>query len=287
MSVSEMSPDEILAYPFPDYSWPLAFGISWRRTQEASMLESAIELFEKCRVRYPHAPEFGMELALAYLERGKKGDDVKAELTLRNNEGEDGPSDEETLCRYGRLYKDRGDNRLNAGLPNEAAALYELACRWYEKACNVRQGQYPGINRATLLLVRASLCDNEMERARLADESADLAAQLISRQEHWPRDYDDDNVWHPATAAESHFLRQEWPLAYRNYLDALQQRNCQAFHRNSMYKQAKRIQSAFEQLEITDFGPLADLREFFTRREPPFDSQSSSNTPSPGEETSE
>lgn len=263
MNLPEMTLDEVLAYPFPDYSWPLAIGVGWRNKSNSQKLDEAIKLFEACRSRYPHALEFGHELALAYLERGGEGDDKNAERVLQEIEALYGVANEEFLCRFGRLYKERGDRAAKAGLREEAADFYKRATHWYAEAYKVRQGHFPGINRATLLLLRASLSDDETDHTDLADESADQAAKLLARYDRWPHDLKDDNIWHPATAAEAHFLRKEWSAARLRYREALDQWNCENFHWNSMHKQARRIRDAFRQLGVTDFGPLADLEGLF------------------------
>src|ERR1700736_2655182 len=132
----------------------------------------------------------------------------RAEAILARLENQFMNLDEETLCRWGRLFKDRGDEFMRLpwsnpdGLspePDLADQFYRRSLEKYDQAYGVRGGHYPGINKATLLLILGSLKPGAALRGELAS-SHDLAGKLLVDRPDWPSEQPDDRtVWHPAT----------------------------------------------------------------------------------------
>src|ERR1700722_9411321 len=200
----------------------------WRLSGVREQQVQAEQLLAGLCENYPLALEIGQEwvLALADLDKRTEAQKVlgRLERQLRN-------PNEELLCRWGRLFKDEGD-RINPHLPLEvrqippgdarppkhqlADEFYELALKKYDQAFEIRSGPYPGVNKATLLLVRAALARTigDVVRSNIwVRDAKELAAVLLQRraQGKWTNDQaDDKEVWHPATEAEALLLLEEW-----------------------------------------------------------------------------
>ena len=149
--------------PFPSYHKPLELARSWTRSGIDDDRYKAVALLDGLRQRYPHVLAIGQELVLA-LEECHEPD--RAEQMLKTLEKSFLNLDEEFLCRWGRLFKDRGDeytpspwSKPGAPLTNPvlAEAFYRKSFAKYDQAYRIRFGHYPGINKATLLLILGSL----------------------------------------------------------------------------------------------------------------------------------
>lgn len=215
------------------------------------------------------AAAIGQELVLAHLQ----ADNVAAaQALLHELAAELGAPDEESLCRWGRLFKDHADALLpkgndSAGSADSALGFYLKSIDKYDEAFQLRRGHYPGINKASLLLIVASLCKHESRHAQLRNDSRQLADELLASRARWPKQQDDDDVWHWATEGEAHALLERWDRAAACCRRALDEPCCQQFHAGSMSKQLMRILEALRQLQIADFGPLNDLPALFKSRE--------------------
>ena len=109
MSQPTFSVDQILKVSFPSYHRPLELARALNRTGDDAKRSMALVLLEGLRKKYPHVLAVGQELILALIESNKYD---RAELVLKDLENRFGNLDEETLCRWGRLFKDRGDDYL-------------------------------------------------------------------------------------------------------------------------------------------------------------------------------
>jgi hypothetical protein len=160
------------------------------------------------------------------------------------------------LSRCGRVYRDQGDRYVSypevpgapevriggaAEIPAEARRYYLLALREYAKAYQIRFGHYPGVNVATLHLLVAALDFSGAERDAHLKDCRATAQKLLDHKADWPREHDDDPIWHAASAGELHLLLQNWQTAYECYRAAQQHERFQAFHRTTMLKQVVRI----------------------------------------------
>ncbi len=163
MSLATLSLDQILKTPFPSYHKPLELARSLTRSGNEDDRHKAVALLDRLRQRYPHVLAIGQELVLA-LEECHEPD--RAEQMLKTLEKSFLNLDEEFLCRWGRLFKDRGDDYTslpwsNPGrrLPDPvlAEAFYRKSIAKYDQAYRIRFGHYPGVNKATLLLIVGAL----------------------------------------------------------------------------------------------------------------------------------
>ena len=150
--------------------------------------------------------------------------------------------------------------------PVLAEAFYRKSLAKYDQAYRIRFGHYPGINKATLLLILGSLNPpppGSPPRPEL-QESAELAGKLLADRPHWPSEQPDDlTVWHPATAGEAHLLRREWPEAASQYREALQHKNLTPHARDSMRRQVERILMCFRNLNVSPSPPFDDPMSLF------------------------
>ena len=167
----------------------------------------------------------GQELVLALLECNE-GD--KAAAVLEELDRAFTNLDEETQCRWGRLFKDQGDAYVRLpwsepdGCPPDkemARVFYKKSLDRYDQAYRVRSGYYPGINKATLLLILGSLEPRQPNApATELAESESLAAALLANRSNWPVAFpEDETLWYPATAGEAYLLRHMWDAAAEQY----------------------------------------------------------------------
>jgi hypothetical protein len=276
MSQATFSVEQILETPFPSYHAPLELARALNRSGDQAKRTKALTLLEGLSLRYPHVLAVGQELVLALIECGESD---RSELALRALEITFANLDEETLCRWGRLFKDRGDDYLdlpgavsNRFPPNRgrAAEFYRKALEKYDAAYRIHSGYYSGINKATMLLIIGSLKAQQTGQApgasppRALLESVELAGKLLEHRGSWKTDQpDDEPVWHPATQGEAHLLRCEWAQAAALYREALGARKISHLARESMRRQMDRILLAFRNLGIAIPPPFDDAATFF------------------------
>jgi hypothetical protein len=272
MSLATLSLDQILKTPFPSYHRPLELARTFTRSGNEDDRRKAVTLLEGLRQRYPHVLAIGQELVLALEECH---DPDRAEQLLNTLEKSFLNLDEEFLCRWGRLFKDRGDEYTplpwskpgrRAADPVLAEAFYRKSLAKYDQAYRIRFGHYPGINKATLLLILGSLTPpppGSPTRQEL-EESVQLAGKLLADRLRWPTDQADDlTVWHPATAGEAHLLRREWTDAGNQYREALKDKNLTRHARESMRRQVERILMCFRNLNVAPAPPFDDPVSLF------------------------
>jgi hypothetical protein len=249
---------DVLRRPYPSYHKPLEIARAWLR--DGTHGGDALDLLTSLRAKYAHVLSVGNELVLALLENNRHAEAV-AELGRLDRQFQE--VDEETRCRWGSLYKREGDHGWKEGDLVTAESRFLQALEEYKQGYALRHGHYPGINRATLLLLLAALARQRQDGGRSVDylRQAEAAAEeVLARRDvrpGWPKDFPDDNVWHPATAGEANLLRRNWAEAAGQYAAALGAKNVQPFHRQSIGRQARRILDAWAGLDV--------------RPEPPFD----------------
>jgi tetratricopeptide (TPR) repeat protein len=241
--------NDVKARAYPSYHRPLEIARAWLRAGGPQQAD-AVELLRHLRQEYGHVLAIGNELVLALQEDGRPGE---ALTELDKLERQFPEVDEETRCRWGRRHKEEGDRAWEAGNLVAAEVDYLRALDQYERGYKLRDGHYPGINQATVLLLLAALTrerGNLEQSAEYLRRSAAVAEELLARRGQWPRDFPDDNIWHAATAGEADLLRQRWAEAAHQYRAALTQPNVQPFHRQSIGKQGRRILDAWARLDV-------------------------------------
>jgi len=241
--------EEILKRPSPSYYQPLELARKWVRTGGAQRQE-AVKLLQGLRARYQHVLAIGQELVFALLQENRQAD---AEAELDELDHQFPELDEETLCRRGRCRKEAADTALAANDLSHAEAQYRLALDCYGQAYELRHSHYPGINKATILLLLAgvTLARGKPEECRDFQSQADtLARDLLARYERneWPTTFDDDNIWHLLTLSEVYLLLRQWSDAQRAYRRAFAESNVQPFHRETAGRQARRIRDTWRRL---------------------------------------
>jgi tetratricopeptide (TPR) repeat protein len=290
MGLSALTVEQILKTPFPSYHKPLELARVWNRSGHEEERRKAKALLVGLLARYPYVLAIGQEYALA-LEEALEPD--RAEEVLKSLEKTFSNLDEELLCRWGRLFKDRGDSYVRLpwsnpdGLPPDpdlAAHFYRRSLEKYDQAYRIRSGHYPGINKATLLLILGSLKPPAPggSPCPVLLESAELAGKLLTDRGSWLCEQpDDETVWPPAMAGEAHLLRQEWPQAANHYREAVKSKDLTSLARHSMRRQAERILMCFRNLSVMIPPPMDNLDALFATDSLPPAGAASASTGAP------
>jgi hypothetical protein len=181
-----------------------------------------LDLLRQGIKRFPHAVALNQELALCLAASGQEEHKAEAErevasvaklaIVFR---------DFETLCRLGRVFKDRGDAEYNAdhggkftyremldkNLP--AYQHYTVSFRHYNTAYEVSQNYYPAINAATMALL---IGDTERQQT-LAEAVLRICSHIeLEGQE---------SIWVLASEGEASLLLGDTESAVRFYRSAL------------------------------------------------------------------
>ena len=253
MTTMKIPVDALLKVPSPSYHKLLAVARAASRSAVSEECRWSVTALEGLTKRYPHVLVIGQELVLALLECKEE---VQAEDVLGQLDRSFTNVDEETLCRWGRLFKDQGDAYVRLPWsdpdgrpadPEMARVFYKKSIERYDQAYRIRSGHYPGINKATLLLILGTLQPPIAGAPpREIEESDALAAALLAGRSNWPASFtEDETLWHPATAGEAYLLRRKWDAAAQQYGDALKSRYITAHARTAMYRQVARIRMCF------------------------------------------
>ena len=218
------SADAVLESPFPGFDTPLEIAREWLYSGEDCRRQQALLLLVGLEQRYPHAPQIGQVLVLALIDLGQFDE---ARLKLLDVERRFRNPDEETLARWGRLFREQGEQALvNAETKDDyrriAVEHFRQSLKKYREAYEVRESHFPLVNCAELLLTIASLDDSD--RDENLENSRSLARQLLQSRPNWPDAMPDDNIWHLATEAHGHLLLQEWEFAAEKYREAENQK---------------------------------------------------------------
>lgn len=118
----------------PTYQDIIDEAASWRKTNIPDDLRRAEQILRQGLRDHPYALPIGDELALVLETQGKDDEAIQLLKELGHRYRDAG---EETLCRFGKIYKKRADKLAAAG--NPAAAIPQLLeseryyCRAYEK----------------------------------------------------------------------------------------------------------------------------------------------------------
>jgi hypothetical protein len=293
MSQATFSVEQVLKTPFPSFHKPLELARTLNRSGEDAQRIKALRLLDGLRKVYPHVLAVGQEFVLALIESGEHD---RAELALKSLEHRFANLDEETLCRWGRLFKDRGDDYLELPgavskrfAPNRERAdeFYRKALQKYDQAYGIGFGHYPGINKATLLLILGSLKAQQTGQApgsiKELFESEELARKLLTNRTSWKVVHpDDETIWHSATAGEAQLLLREWTHAAALYREALNARNLNHHARETMLRQVERILQAFRNVGVAILPPFDDPTTLFAAVEVPFSGVASEVSSLPG-----
>jgi tetratricopeptide (TPR) repeat protein len=236
----------------------------WRKSNQVEHLEQAKKRLTALQREFPYVLAVGHELVLV-LE--KLGDVERAIQLLELLERQFRQLDEETLCRWGTIFKKRGEQALSQR-PDVTQAIhdFEQAGQYYERAYEVQRGFYPRINELTLQFLQAALWKELREYEtgqRLLDDVRRKVDRLLADAGVWRARKDDDHIWLPATKGEAHVLAGDWGRASDRYGDAMAAARGQHFYVVCMRDQLKMLFDACCRLGIVAEGPLADPDNFF------------------------
>ena len=106
-AAAEAEAQDVIDAVYPGFQEPLRIAHGWLiKGQER--LHAAIRVLEYLRSEYPHALKVRAELVLAYLEAGARNQAEQELGSLEHTFPVD--QEEETLCRFGRLRREIGDD---------------------------------------------------------------------------------------------------------------------------------------------------------------------------------
>ncbi len=230
----------------------LAFGREWARCRQQPFVEGAVQILEELRDEYPYVVEIGQELALALMElsnlTGDRSIARRAETLLFTLDEQCAIVSMETLCRWGRLWKDRGDQLFGSEVKADremAHRDYQIAREKYQQAYEqCGNNYYPGINAATLLLLLGN-----------AAEAARLAQSIIDDLDDGRRYRGNELAWVWATLGEAHLILGHCNQAAEYYRRAVAHPACHPHHVEAMHAQVQRILRV-QPCESVDFDEM-------------------------------
>jgi hypothetical protein len=170
----------------------------------------------------------------------------------------------------GREPRSSRDDFVKGDTPKDeefhlAAREYEAAWRYYDRAFNIpgRNGHYPGINRASLYLLRAWAARSPEVRATLLEQAREAARDLLALRDKWPHENPEDDIWHPASAAEARLLLGEWAESVEAFRLAVSHKLAGDFHRESIGKEVRRLQRPLREIGNLPEKTAAELMALF------------------------
>jgi tetratricopeptide (TPR) repeat protein len=252
------------------YHKPYRIAWAWNRSKVPDDLKRAEQLLTRLTDpdQFAFAVPIWYERAFNLVRQGRPDEAVAVlkDVVARFP----GLADEDILCLWGRIHKDRGSAALAADDLAAAEREFTRAEERYEKAYGLRGHRFPGINIATLRFVRAGLIKTLASRpfgpgaetagldretagrdaaATLQESAREMAAVLVAARATWRDELADDAIWRLATLAEAYVLLGEWDTAKRAYADALAPgHNPQPFHAETMRDQLRRLLDAYVRL---------------------------------------
>lgn len=235
----------------------------WRKSSSLEDLHTAERILRSGLEQHPYALPIGDELVLV-LE--KLGRDDEALAMLRKLETQFRDAGEETLCRFGKIFKKRADSKNASGSPAAAISHLIEAEKYYERAYEKSYGFYPRINQLTLRFLRAALLaqmgQTEEAQSLLAVVRED-AQKILIDPALWKQRLPDDDIWIEATRAETHLLLGDWTTAAQAYQEAVQLAGENQFYFDCMSRQVSMLLDAYRNLQIIPQGDLANPEAFF------------------------
>jgi len=237
---------------------------AWRDSNTPEALEEARKLLEAGVAEYDDALPLGDELVLVFKGQGKLDEAIEWLVRLEQRFKHIG---EETLCRWGGIYKLRAKQKMEKGSPGAAELDYRESERYYARAYEEYHTFYPRINELTMHFVRAGLAKElrrEKEAAILLRDVHARAEAMLDDPIVWEQRKRDDAVWTAASRGEACLLLGRWVDASANYSEAILAANGKKFYHDCMRDQIRdELIPAFARLSLVIEGPLADPENFF------------------------
>ena len=236
----------------------------WRKTSTPDALRSAENILREGLEEHHYALPLADELALV-LEKQDRDNEAFQLLQELGERLKD--AGEETLARFGKIYKKLADKQIETGHYAAAVPRLEESERQYALAFEKFTGFYPRINELTVRFVRAGVAKalNQPGIAdRLVQSVRDDALKMLADPALWTPRNDDDNIWIPATQGEANVLLARWPAAEKAYSEAIRQAAGKRFYHDCMRDQIKHLLlPAFQRLGMPFEGKLRDPDAFF------------------------
>jgi hypothetical protein len=264
-----------------DYGGPLRVAWQWNRSGDPADLRKAEQLL--ALLTAPGEFEFALpvwyERAFNLVRQKRPGEAVR--LLERIAVDFQHSLDRDTVALWGRILKDRGYARLDAGDLAGAERAFADAEAAYLRGFRSARDYFPGINVATLRFLRASLLRQIAEAGLRAggdatgvepalagrDAAAELlsaartaAAELAAASGEWEDKLQDDAVWRLATLGEADVLLGRWADAELAYRTALTNPAVplQPFHPESIARQLRRLVAAYPAFGVQPPPPFDD-----------------------------
>ncbi len=250
--------------PIPTYHDVLEAADFWRSTNTEADLVRAEQILRDGLKKHRYALRLVDELALV-LEKQERDNDA---FQLLQDYGERLKDvGEETLARFGKIYKKLADQQIGQGHYAAANPKLEESERQYALAFDKSTGFYPRINQLTVRFVRAGVAMVLGKRDLaygLVQSVRDDAHALLANPALWMGRKPDDHIWIPATQGEANVLLGNWPAAESAYAEAIRQAAGKKFYHDCMRDQLKNLLlPALKRLDLTIEKPLNDPDAFF------------------------
>ena len=247
----------------PTYHDVIDLARAYRKTNSRDDLLNAEKILRAGYQDHIYALPIGDELALVLEQLGRDDEalDLLKELEVRHRD-----TGEETLCRFGKIYKKRAYRFADNG--NLSPAINNLADseRYYARAYEKTFGFYPRINQLTARFLRAAMLmriGQVDEVNQLLNEVKDHAEQMLLKSTVWRERLSDDHIWIQATYGEVNLLLERWPDSERAYREAIRLAQGRQFYHDSMKSQFKIMLEACRHLKIEPPDPFADPEVLF------------------------
>lgn len=256
----------------PTYQDVIEEASFWRRTNDLADLRKAEAILRAGMGAHPYALPIGDELVLV-LEKQGRDDEALALLRRLMQQHQNGG--EETLARFGRIFKKRGEKQLAEGAFAMAESSFLESEQHYHRAFEKSRGIFPRINELSVRFLRASIRAylekqpgyegnrGEHTSAELLQSVLSDANKMLNDPNFWGERKTDDHIWLPATRAEACFLLGEWENSTTGYRDAIEKAQGAKFYHDCMAGQVKLLLAACARMGITVPTPLNNPETFF------------------------
>ncbi|WP_339743734.1 tetratricopeptide repeat-containing protein [uncultured Rubinisphaera sp.] len=247
----------------PTYRDIIAQAHGWWKTKSPEDLQSSERILKEGLDEHPYAIPLIDELALVLEKQGKE---KQAHELLLNAKSQFQAASEETLCRFGKLHKNRAIELIGTNSSPAAIPELEKAELYYGLAYKKSHGHYPRINELAMKFLRAASLkqlDNESESATLLKQVQHDSEHMMKSAEMWQNNHEDDHLWITATHGEAYLLQQQWDASGTAYQKAVELTGGHIRYIEVIYDQVKVLLKACAQMEITPSGLLAQPEQLF------------------------
>ncbi|TWT63738.1 tetratricopeptide repeat-containing protein [Rubinisphaera italica] len=252
----------------PTYRDVVAQAHGWWKSKSTQVLEHSESVLKKGLEEHPYAIPLIDELALVLEKQGK--DQEAHELLLMAKSNFEAAS-EETLCRFGKLHKNRAVKLIGTKPSTAAIPELEKAENYYRMAYEKSHGHYPRINQLAMKFLRAACLKQpgkDSESANLLKQVQQDAEHMMKTVEMWQYNHENDLLWITATHGEAYLLQQQWEASGAAYQKAVELTGGHSNIIKVMYDQAITLLNACYEMKITPTGLLSQPDQLFKYTSP-------------------